>query len=60
MNTRWKRTQKLLRALEATGSAVLIEGNCWGDRFWGMVNDIGENHLGQILMDIREKLKNEH
>ena len=40
--------------LIATGDAVLIEGNTWGDRFWGMVrNDsgmwVGENWLGRLL-----------
>jgi ribA/ribD-fused uncharacterized protein len=33
------------------------ERNCWNDRFWGTVNGIGENWLGKILMEIREKLR---
>lgn len=45
----------LMQALLATDDALLIEGNTWGDRFWGCVNGFGENQLGQILMDIREK-----
>ena len=44
---------KLLR----TGNAMLIEGNNHNDFFWGMVENEGENHLGLILMDIREKLR---
>jgi ribA/ribD-fused uncharacterized protein len=50
-------TQKLLR----TGAAELIESNYWHDTFWGVdeVTGIGENHLGKILMQIREELKNE-
>ena len=44
-------------ALIATGDAVLEEGNSWGDIYWGKVNGRGTNMLGQILMDIREKLK---
>lgn len=51
--------QDLKALLIATGDNILIEGNSWGDRYWGMVNGIGNNHLGKILMDIREKLKNE-
>lgn len=43
-----------LRAkLLATGDAELIEGNTWGDMFWGCVNGHGSNHLGQILMTVR-------
>ena len=47
-------TEKLL----ATGDEELIEGNTWGDRIWGVVNGIGQNHLGKILMQVRLKLKN--
>lgn len=43
--------------LLATGDCILIEGNLWGDRYWGMVDGFGENHLGLILMDKREKLR---
>ena len=44
-------------ALISTGDAVLEEGNSWGDFYWGKVNGSGENQLGRILMDIRQKLK---
>lgn len=44
--------QKLLD----TGDALLIEGNTWGDRFWGQVNGEGENVLGELLMIVREGL----
>lgn len=47
--------------LLGTGSQNLQEGNWWGDRFWGVdltVNpNIGENHLGRLLMKIRDELK---
>lgn len=33
----------------------LIEGNTWGDRFWGESPiGNGQNHLGRILMDLRD------
>lgn len=35
--------------------AVLIEGNTWNDRFWGVCKGVGQNWLGRILMDIRDK-----
>ena len=31
----------------------LVEGNTWGDTFWGVCDGKGSNHLGQILMAIR-------
>lgn len=43
--------------LLATGEAKLIEGNHWGDTFWGMCDGDGMNHLGKILMKIRTELK---
>jgi len=39
--------------LAATGDMELIEGNNWGDRFWGQVDGVGLNWLGRILMDLR-------
>jgi ribA/ribD-fused uncharacterized protein len=39
-----------------TGDAELIEGNNWGDKFWGVCNGEGENHLGKILMAVRNHL----
>lgn len=38
-----------------TGDAVIIEGNTWGDTFWGVCNGVGHNHLGNILMKIRDE-----
>lgn len=46
----------LAAKLKATGDATLIEGNTWGDQFWGVCKGHGQNHLGQILMRIRESL----
>jgi len=42
--------------LLATGDAELIEGNWWGDTFWGVCNGIGENHLGKIIMKVRKDI----
>ncbi len=46
--------------LDATGDFELVEGNNWGDTFWGVDNQTGEgeNHLGKILMQIREENRN--
>lgn len=42
-----------------TGNEELKENNYWGDTFWGVCNEVGENHLGKILMKVREELKND-
>ena len=44
-------------ALLSTGDEVLIEGNTWGDTYWGKCNGVGKNKLGKILMEIRTELK---
>lgn len=49
----------LARQLMATGDRELIEGNRWGDTFWGVCNGVGENHLGRILMQVRAELVND-
>lgn len=45
--------------LLATKDAELIEGNTWGDTYWGVCNNIGQNHLGKTLMQVREDLRKE-
>lgn len=43
--------------LLATGDAELIEGNTWGDTFWGVCAGTGYNHLGRLLMERRAALR---
>ena len=43
----------IYKKLLETGKAHLIEGNTWKDDFWGVYQGAGENHLGKILMQIR-------
>lgn len=50
---------RLKTKLLATGDAYLEEGNKHGDRFWGTVDGKGENHLGKLLMEVRDQLKGE-
>lgn len=42
-----------------TGDEELIEGNWWGDTYWGVCYGKGKNKLGKILMELRSELKNE-
>lgn len=47
----------LAQQLLDTRDATLIEGNWWGDTFWGVCKGQGENHLGKLLMQVREELR---
>lgn len=47
----------LLEKLLATGDEELVEHNTWKDRFWGVYQGKGENHLGIILMEVRTELR---
>lgn len=47
----------LKHRLLATGDAHLVEGNSWGDTFWGMCNGRGLNHLGRLLMFVRVEIR---
>jgi len=51
--------KNLRQKLIDTGDMELIEGNTWGDCYWGVdINSgVGENNLGKILMRLREELK---
>lgn len=46
----------LAERLRATGSAELIEGNTWGDTYWGVCCGKGQNILGKLLMRVRSEL----
>lgn len=50
----------LMKKLQDTGDAKLIEGNKWHDNFWGVCDcprqtcNGGKNILGKILMQVRD------
>ncbi len=48
---------QLCLALVATGDAMLVEGNTWGDTIWGVCRGVGQNHLGKLLMRRRDELQ---
>jgi ribA/ribD-fused uncharacterized protein len=50
---------KFKSLLLSTDNEELVEGNTWGDTFWGVCNGKGENHLGKLLMKVREELRDE-
>ena len=59
VRAKFNQNPELSEKLIATGNKVIVEGNHWGDTCWGVDTRIGqgENHLGKILMKVREELK---
>lgn len=56
--------RELAQKLVATGDATLTEANTWHDQTWGdcfcgqqQCAEEGENHLGKMLMELRDDLK---
>ncbi len=49
---------ELVERLLCTEDIPIEEGNTWKDTYWGICafTGIGENHLGKILMNLRESL----
>lgn len=53
------RKNPLRQKLLDTGDQQIIEGNTWGDTYWGYdINmQMGKNNLGKLIMKIRKKLQ---
>lgn len=47
----------LMQLLIDTGDYEIVEGNTWGDTFWGISNGLGENNLGKLIMFHRNILQ---
>jgi ribA/ribD-fused uncharacterized protein len=56
LRAKFQQNPELKKKLIDTGDVELIEGNTWGDTFWGQVNGKGSNKLGKLLMKIRDEL----
>ena len=52
--------KKMACALLSTCKAKLVEENTWNDTYWGVCNGEGKNHLGKILMRVREEIRQEY
>lgn len=57
VRSKFEQSPRLRKKLLATENERLVEGNWWNDTFWGVCNGRGENHLGRILMKVREELR---
>lgn len=53
--TKFMQNPDMFRRLRNTKS-IIVEENTWGDTYWGVCNGVGENHLGKILMKIRDEV----
>ena len=58
VRAKFSQNPDLLKKLLDTGTKELAEGNNWHDTYWGvdLATGKGQNHLGRILMHIREEL----
>ena len=52
---KFKQNRWLMQKLMNTGKAQLVQESDWNDTFWGVYKGKGENMLGKILMEIRDK-----
>lgn len=53
VHSKFEQVTGLAGQLLNTGAMMLVEGNTWGDTFWGRCGGKGFNHLGVILMEER-------
>lgn len=51
------KNEYLREKLLETGEEELVEGNSWGDQYWGSCKGEGLNHLGRILMKVRREIR---
>lgn len=54
--SKFSRNLRLKENLIDTGDAELIEGNTWGDTYWGVCEGVGHNFLGKALMTVRKEI----
>jgi len=52
---KYMQNKELQNKLRETRGSYIIETNYWGDIFWGVCDGVGENHLGKIIMKVRDE-----
>lgn len=59
VRAKFSQNPQLAAQLLSTGDRPLVEGNTWKDTYWGVDLETGEgeNHLGRILMAVREECR---
>lgn len=53
---KFEQNPQIADKLAGTGNEVLVEHNTWNDIYWGVCGSTGANHLGRLLMRVREEL----
>jgi len=56
LTEKFRQNPDLRVKLKQTGDCELVEGNAWGDIFWGVCKGVGQNRLGVLLMELRGSL----
>lgn len=59
LRQKFSKNSELADKLIDTGDVQIIEGNDWGDTYWGVCNGLGKNYLGKLLMNIRYFISND-
>lgn len=54
LKAKFEQNPELKQKLMDTGNHHLEETNSWGDTFWGVAGGRGFNHLGEMLMELRD------
>lgn len=57
VKAKFEQNDFILKQLIDTGNIEIEEHNEWNDTYWGICNGYGENHLGKIIMQVRDELK---
>lgn len=55
VSAKFYQNSTLMQKLKQTEGDIIIDSSLH-DTYWGVCNGVGENHLGQILMSIRDSL----
>lgn len=57
LRAKFEQNPSLMKKLTDTGTSILINGNNKQETYWGvdLYSWQGENHLGRIIMNIRDK-----
>jgi len=59
VRAKFKQNKNLSTLLLQTCDLYIEETNTWSDVFWGVCDGIGRNHLGKILMLVRQEIRDE-
>ena len=55
VSAKFMQNPDLFRRLHSIKGEI-VEENTWHDTYWGVCNGKGENHLGKILMKVRDEV----